>query len=63
MGLGFINFLLAGVADGLIVSGSWILGVLEVKQESGGMFQLLGAVIKVWVRSKIYPIGKWYCLL
>lgn len=63
MGLGYINFLLAGVVDGLIVCGSWILAVLENKQESGGMFQLLGAMIKVWTMTTIYPIGKWYCLL
>ena len=52
---------MAGVVDGLIVSGNWILGVLEVKHGAhSGLFQLLGGCIKIWSITNVYPIGKLY---
>lgn len=50
------------MVDGLILSGSYILAVAEVKKTGlTGMWQLLGALIKVWSNTGIYPVGKWNC--
>jgi len=45
------------VVDGLIVSNSFILGVMEIKKEGDGMWQLLAGVLKVWSLKGIYPVG------
>ena len=45
------------MVDGLIVSNSSILGVLEAKKDGDGMWQLLAGVLKVWSLTRIYPVG------
>ena len=47
------------VPDGLIVSGSKVLGVIEIKTDNTGMFQLLEEMIKVSTMTRgTYPVGK-----